>query len=133
MSGKRILVVDDDRMLADTLREMLRASLGGDVEVEIATSGARAAALFEAGAVFDLVLCDLVMPGMGGIELYRTLERSGSPMAARLVLVTGGAFTEATATFLAQARIPRLNKPFDLAQLRALLAATLGTAPPPER
>jgi hypothetical protein len=51
-------------------------------------------------------------------------------MAGRLVLVTGGAFTEATAAFLAQSRIPRLNKPFDLAQLRALLAATLTADPP---
>ena len=46
-------------------------------------------------------------------------------------MVTGGAFTEATAAFLASARVPRLQKPFDLAQLRALLAATLGMSPPP--
>jgi CheY-like chemotaxis protein len=130
MSVKRILVVDDDRMLADTLREMIRASVPSGVDVEIATGGAKAAALLESGAVFDLVLCDLVMPGMGGIELFKLLERNGSPMTTRLVLVTGGAFTEATAAFLAKTRIPRLNKPFDLAQLRALLAATLGADPP---
>jgi CheY-like chemotaxis protein len=131
---KRILVVDDDRMLAETFREMIRACLSAaDVEVEITTSGQKALALLGSGPPFDLVLCDLVMPGMGGIELHQTLERAGSPMAARLVLVTGGAFTEAMATFLAHTRIPRLHKPFDLAQLRATLAATLGLDHPPAR
>ena len=127
---KRILVVDDDRMLAETLREMIRATAPVEVTVEIATSGLKAAALLESGSDFDLVLCDVVMPGVGGIELYKTLERAGNPMAERLVLVTGGAFTEAMAAFLGRTKVPRLHKPFDLAQLRAMLAATLGSEPP---
>jgi len=65
------------------------------------------------------------MPGMGGIELYRRLEQSGNPVARRLIFVTGGAFTESAAAFVASARIPCLHKPFDLAQLRKMLSAAL--------
>jgi CheY-like chemotaxis protein len=115
----RILVVDDDRMLADTLREMILDQTAADVE--IVTSGLRAAAILESGPPFDLVICDLGMPGVDGIELYRRLQERKSPMADRLVLVTGGAFTDGAAAFLATAPVPCLQKPFSLKQLGGML------------
>lgn len=133
VSTLRILVVDDDPLLAEMLRAMVRACVPEDSSIEVANSGAKAAALLESGAPYDAVLCDVIMPGMSGLDLYRRLERSANPMARRLVLVTGGAITEAMVSALARVPAPRLHKPFELAQLRAVLSAVLGPSSAPDR
>jgi CheY-like chemotaxis protein len=116
----QMLVVDDDRMLAETLRAMIQA-YSPATAVEIMTSGADAATLLESGAAFDLVICDLIMPGMDGIALYERLRDAGHPAAGRMVFITGGAFTDRAAAFLSRTPVRHLQKPFDLRQLGALI------------
>jgi CheY-like chemotaxis protein len=120
MTRRRILIVDDERLLAETLRAMIAAE--SDAEVQIVTSGARAADLIATDGDFDAVICDLAMPGIDGVALYEEIRRRGSPLADRFVLMTGGTFTDATAAFLARTPIPRLDKPFESGQLHAALA-----------
>jgi CheY-like chemotaxis protein len=118
---KRVLIVDDDRLLAETLRVMI----GDRAEVQVITNGPQAAALLEGGAHFDAVICDLGMPGVDGIALYERLRLRGSPLAGRFLLVTGGAFTDSASSFLERAPIPYLEKPFDSQQLGTVLAPFL--------
>ncbi len=113
----RVLVVDDDAMMVHSVPRVL--SLEHDVEV---ASGAREAmALFHAGERFDIVLCDLMMPQVTGMDLYAALTELDPQQAARVVFMTGGAFTTAARAFLDGVPNERLEKPFDIKALRALV------------
>jgi CheY-like chemotaxis protein len=120
---RRVLIVDDDQLLAETLRMMITdfaASEGGlDITVEVMTSGREAARILESADApsYDLVVCDLSMPAVDGISLYEGLVARKSPLAGRFVLVTGGAFTPAAAAAIARHTLPCLPKPFDSAKL----------------
>ena len=66
-------------------------------------TGAKEALLrLDAGERFDLILCDLMMPEMSGMDLHRRLQQSAPDQAAKIRFMTGGAFTEITQAFLAQ-------------------------------
>jgi PAS domain S-box-containing protein len=116
----RLLVIDDEASVGRALQRVLGASH----EVVALTSAREALARVEAGERFDAVLCDLMMPEMSGIEFHRTLTRTAPALAARMVLMTGGAFTAAAREFLEETRIPCLEKPFEAeAALRAVAGA----------
>jgi len=125
--ARRILVVDDDRLLAETLRMMIADfadfAVRQDIAVDVVTSGRDAAGILEAqtGDTYDVVICDLSMPGVDGITLYEGLVSRGSPLARRFVLVTGGAFTPAAAASIERHALPCLHKPFDSARLAETL------------
>ena len=130
-ASRRILVVDDDRLLAETLRAMIadlaQFDLRIDVSIEITTSGRDAARRLEADEPYDAVICDLGMPGVSGIALYAALVARQSPLARRFVLVTGGVFSPADTAFLERHPLPCLQKPFDADQLTTLLRPLLET------
>jgi CheY-like chemotaxis protein len=111
----RILVVDDEAPLVEVVRRILRA------EHEVATSQSARDALerIEAGERYDVILCDLMMPHMTGMELYTELSRVAPEQAARMVFLTGGAFTAGAREFLDRVPNQRLEKPFEPQQLRA--------------
>ncbi|MET0405484.1 MAG: ATP-binding protein, partial [Cystobacter sp.] len=113
----RILVVDDEPYVTRALQRSLSP------EHEVATvNGARAALkLFDQGSRFDLILCDVMMPGMTGMDLYAELNRNVPDQAQRVVFMTGGAFTPRALSFLQEVSNPKLSKPLDLRQLRALV------------
>jgi CheY-like chemotaxis protein len=67
---------------------------------------------------YDVILCDLMMPEMTGMELHAQLETTQPERAARMVFVTGGAYTPAAMSFLERVPNPRLEKPFDPENLR---------------
>jgi CheY-like chemotaxis protein len=117
--GARVLVVDDEPLVGRAVARVL----GQRHEVTVATSGREALALIDAGHEFDLVLCDLMMPGMSGMELYDTLARTAPEVVERFVFLTGGAFTIEAEAFLGSSRAERIIKPFDSAALRLLAAA----------
>jgi PAS domain S-box-containing protein len=105
----RVLVVDDELPIANTLRELLAP----DHEV-VAATNAREALTAIARSDFDVVLCDLIMPGMNGIELYERLRADRPGLERRIVFMTGGAFTASAAEFLASVDNRRIEKPFSL-------------------
>ncbi len=113
----RILVVDDEPYVTRALHRSLSS------EHEVATAnGARAALeLVGGGTRFDLILCDVMMPGMTGMDLYAELNRLAPEQARRVVFMTGGAFTPRALSFLQEVPNPKLSKPLDLRQLRALV------------
>jgi PAS domain S-box-containing protein len=122
----RILVVDDERAMGDSLRLLLAS----DHDVTAVTSAREALTRIEGGFMCDVVLCDLMMPGVSGMDLYDTLLRIAPDLAPRVVFVTGGAFTPSSRQFLERVPNPRLEKPFDLDALRDVLASiTTDTKP----
>jgi CheY-like chemotaxis protein len=72
-------------------------------------------------APYDLVLCDLMMPEMTGMELHALVTRNHPGVERRFVFMTGGAFTPGASQFLAEVKNPCLEKPFDMEVVRELL------------
>jgi PAS domain S-box-containing protein len=122
----RILVVDDEPRLLDAVRATL-------TEHHVVTAtGARAALdLIAAGEPFDVVMCDLMMPEVSGMDLYAALQRTDPAMCERVVFMTGGACTERARDFLASTPNACIDKPFDAVTLRRLIAARLEPRIPP--
>lgn len=111
-----VLVVDDDRAVAASIRRVLRAH-----DVTLAASAEEALDRILADERFDVILSDLMMPGMSGMDLYDELARRRAPMAERMVFITGGAFTPAASAFLDRVPNRRLEKPFSPEELRAVV------------
>jgi response regulator RpfG family c-di-GMP phosphodiesterase len=67
-----------------------------------------------------------MMPEMSGMELHASIDRVAPEQARRMIVLTGGAFTEAARTFLDEVALPRCEKPFDFAILRGMLRELVG-------
>ncbi len=113
----RLLVVDDDTLI---VRGMVRV-LSKEHEVVAVTAAREALALCVANEKFDLILCDLMMPEMTGMELHAELLQAAPDQADRMIFVTGGAFTAAARQFLSESLKEHLEKPFDPRNLRAIV------------
>lgn len=113
----RVLIVDDDDAVSGALSRLLSR----DNEVTVASSGAAALELLANAAPFDVVLCDLMMPQMTGMDFYEALRARAPEQAARIVFVTGGAFTPRATEFLATVQNRRVEKPISSKALRALV------------
>jgi len=117
----KILVIDDEPLINGILRRILAR----DHEVATATSVREALDRVAAGERFDLMICDLMMPEMTGMDLHAELLRREPALAERLVFMTGGAFTPAAREFLDRVPNARVEKPFDVQDLRALIQTLL--------
>src|SRR5262249_55815388 len=94
--------------------------LGGAHEVVTATRAAQALQLLRRSA-FDVVFCDLMMPEMTGMELYRRLLREMPDVAERVVFMTGGTFGSGVEEVLAGVDNGRVGRRFDRARVLALI------------
>lgn len=114
----RVLVVDDE----EPIRRVLKRVLSSEHDVVCVASGREGRALLEHDAAFDLVLCDVMMADVTGIDLHVWLSQTNPVLASRLVFISGGAFTPHTSEYLASVSNPTVDKPFDPRALLALAA-----------
>ena len=122
-SGVSVLVIDDEPLVGRAISRMLTPLH----RVVCVGSAAEALALLDA-TPFDTILCDLMMPEMTGMALHARLLEQAPAQAARMVFLTGGAFTPEASEFLDRVPNARLEKPFTPAELRSAVAA--GPGPP---
>ena len=121
-AGKpRILIVDDEPGLTQLLARILRA--GHVVTQE--SDPRRAVARVQSGERFELVLCDLMMAPIGGLEVYEGVVKAAPELAARFMLMTGGTTNHELERQVATWRHGVLYKPFNIADVLALVAAKL--------
>jgi PAS domain S-box-containing protein len=113
----RVLVVDDEESLAQAIRRYLTT----DHDVDAASNGREALDRIVAGERYDVILCDLMMPQMTGMELHEAVLRIDADQARRMVFLTGGAFTQSARAFMERTANHRIEKPFDLKALRNLV------------
>jgi PAS domain S-box-containing protein len=133
----RVLVVDDESVVAHTLKVLLQ----GEHDLVVAQSGAEALELLQqeqasaAAPVYDAILCDLMMPGMTGMELFEVLRREYPALAPRVIFMTGGVSMLRVSEFLESVPNAKFEKPFDIAELRrtlhGLVAKSRAAAAPP--
>ncbi len=123
----RILVVDDEPPIANTLRELL----GVEHEVTTATSARECIGLIRSGADFEVIFCDLMMPGTSGVELYEQLRAERPGIERKMVFMTGGTFTLRAAEFLASVDNRRVEKPFSLGLVERIAREMMADATKP--
>ncbi len=121
----RVLVIDDDPLVVTALTRILREHH----QVDSQSSAREALELLTGPQLpYHVVLCDLMMPEMTGMELHAQLLRTHPERARQLVFITGGAFTEQSREFLERVDNLRMEKPFQLDQLRELIALRVAAA-----
>ncbi len=118
---KTILVVDD---APENIR-VLTTVLGGGYAVKAATSGEKALALCGADPLPDLVLLDLVMPGLSGYEVCRRLKAETRTAAIPILFVTGQEQEAEEAAWKESGAVGVIRKPIDPAVVRERVAALL--------
>jgi CheY-like chemotaxis protein len=116
----RILVVDDEPIVGKSLKRLL----GEEHDVTAVTSGRDALARIERES-FDVVMTDLMMPEMSGMDLDRILREKHPALAERVLFLTGGAFTDRAEKFARSVRDRCLDKPFSMGRVRAALLELL--------
>ncbi len=125
----RVLVVDDEPLFSRALIRMLSS----DYTVVAVEDPRDALRRVQAGERYDVVLSDVNMPNLTGVELHDAIEKVSPDLAARMIFVTGGAFGTAR-EFLERMKGRVLEKPVDPAQVHAaiggLLRAGSASAPP---
>jgi CheY-like chemotaxis protein len=115
-SRLRVLVVDDEPQVCRAIRDVLIS----EHDVEIAASGDSALDMIGA-TVYDVILCDVMMPRMNGRDVYERIRAKWPGLEQRVVFVTGGAFVPSLASFLESVDNVKLRKPFTLEQVLAAM------------
>jgi CheY-like chemotaxis protein len=120
--GRRVLIIDDDRDVADGLRAVLEIH---SHQVEVARNGRDA---LEAARLFkpDIVFCDIGLPGMNGYEVARAFRADGSFRSTRLVALSGYAQAEDLAKARAAGFDQHLAKPPSMEKIRRICSTVGG-------
>ncbi len=119
----RVLVVDDEEPILHYMRATLEA---WGHTVAVARDGREAYERITA-APYDLIICDVRMPQVGGREIYERLTREHPAIAPKVIFATGDTVRGDTLRFLESLGRPFLHKPFTLAELRRVLGAVVTT------
>lgn len=109
---RRVLVVDDEPLVARSIQRALR-----EHDVEVVTSGRDALERCLADH-FDVVVCDVMMPGLSGLDVWQRLRAERPQLADRFVFISGGALSAGSRQMLAGLPNPRIGKPFGVNELR---------------
>ena len=119
--GRAVLVVDDEPEVAEVLADMLSAD---GHEVETASNGTLALDKLRQ-RTYDLILCDIKMPGLDGPGLYREVERRYPGLHQRFIFLTGDTLSPDTREFLGRTEASCLSKPFAPAEVQRLTQLVL--------
>ncbi len=116
-SAPKVLVIDDEPMI----RVLVTRILSGRFRVTSADGVRAALAALNETSDFDVILCDLMMPGESGMDFFGVVRRLYPDLVGRVGFITGGAVTPDTSKFLETASRPVLNKPFNAEGLGAFV------------
>jgi DNA-binding response OmpR family regulator len=106
----RILVIDDEPLIARVLNRALRRGF----EVVVCSTAIEAKELLSAGASFDVILSDMMMPNFSGMDLFEWLRETAPDQADRLFFTSGGAFTDRAAHYQTTMADRFIQKPFNI-------------------
>ena len=121
MKGEaRILVVDDEEALVELMVEVLSYERGFKV---FGVHNGRQAIEELGKNDYDLIISDITMPDVSGIELYRVAKEKHP--GTQVILVSGNPYSDEIKAFLKENRIPLLSKPFALMELTEFVKKNL--------
>lgn len=110
---RRVLVIDDEAAIGSAIRALLEPHHTIEVETSVASATAR----LERDEAFDVVLCDVMMPGASGLDLFDMIRARHPHLAPKFVLMTGGILDESLRVRAVASGAPCLEKPLSLAEL----------------
>jgi PAS domain S-box-containing protein len=113
----RVMVVDDEVMVGAAIRR----ALASEHDVVALTDAREALGRITGGQTFDVIFCDLMMPEMTGMDFHEALQKSAPDQLERVIFMSGGAFSHRARQFLAEVRNLRVEKPFDIGNIRTLV------------
>jgi signal transduction histidine kinase/ActR/RegA family two-component response regulator len=116
-SRGRVLLVDDESLV----RDLMARALGRSWDVTTAASGEEALRLLD-DSPFDAIVCDLMMPGMSGMDVAEAVWARDPQLRRRMLFLTGGAVLPEAEAFLERADVRHFTKPVRLAELNAALS-----------
>ncbi len=116
-----LLIIDDE----PALRNMLSRALRKSFSIQQAGSGREALSLIDAGASFDLILCDVMMPEVAGMDVLERLRAVRPELVPRFIFTTGGSFSEDVRAALQHDGVEVVRKPIEVAALRDHLTARM--------
>ena len=122
-SPRRALLVDDEPVIRQALRRFFQRQ-GWEVDEAEDGAGALDRLMGRERTERDgyaVIISDLRMPGVSGIDLYERLAAERPELLARLILSTGDSVSPEAADFLSRSSCPVLAKPFALAELRGIV------------
>jgi CheY-like chemotaxis protein len=119
--GACVLVVEDEPTVARLIADVLEDE---GMHVDVLLDG-REALGRAARKTYDLVICDMKMPGLDGQHFYKSLEHSGNPLRERFLFVTGDIVAAQTREFLEQNQLAHVAKPFRVEELTDKVHAML--------
>jgi PAS domain S-box-containing protein len=121
----KVLVIDDEPMIRALVTRMLSRRFR-----VTSVDGVRAAlAALNEASDFEIILCDLMMPGESGMDFFGVVRRLYPDLVERVAFITGGAVTPDTSKFLETASRPVLNKPFNAEALGAFVQQVVAALP----
>jgi PAS domain S-box-containing protein len=124
--GSRVLVVEDEPTVAQLIGDVLEDE---GMKVDVLLDGREA--LERAGREnYDLVICDMKMPGLDGQNFYKSLVRSANPLRDHFLFVTGDIVAAQTREFLERNHLPHVAKPFRVEELTEKVFRVLGNRLP---
>jgi signal transduction histidine kinase len=113
---RSVLAVEDEPMVGRTIQRLLSPH-----RVTVVTRAREALARIVAGEHFDVILCDVMMPELTGMDFHARLRETRPDLADQVIFLSGGAFTPRAREFFEKIPNPRLDKPIDAARLRHLV------------
>jgi CheY-like chemotaxis protein len=119
--GRRpqVMVIDDDTLVS---RMLVRAL--GEYDVTVYDDGQSGLqALLGGGEPPEVIICDLMMPGLSGAEFHERITVERPALLDRLVFFTGGAFSSWAETFLRRPNVRVMHKPVTVRTLRETVAS----------
>lgn len=128
-AGTRVLVVDDETLIADLVRDILEPQ--GFV-VDTARDGAEALGKLS-DHDYDALVVDMRMPGMDGRTFFSRLRETHPALCGRVVFATGDTGSESTSRFLEATGNVVLSKPYDLRRLVDAVVAVVAARTGPAR
>lgn len=125
-SRGRILVVDDEPVILAGVRRLLEAHQ----DVVTAAGAIEAMGILERDASFDAILCDLLMPIVGGTALHAWVKARRPDLARRMLFMTGGLFVGDAGGYIRQNALTVLQRPLDRATLTDCISCIVRTSRP---
>jgi two-component system cell cycle sensor histidine kinase/response regulator CckA len=116
----RILVIDDVAAIGESIMAALP-----EHDVSVVSRATEAFTVLASNDTFDVILCDLQTPDLGGRDLLERLETDWPHLASKVIFMTGGAFTPDSRAFLEGCHQRVLTKPFPIDQLRTTIVMHL--------
>lgn len=122
----KVLIIDDDELVGRAVTRILSAQY----EVTCHSHPRRALDDIRAGARFDAIVCDMMMPELTGVDVFDALDGDLREQRERMIFITGGALSEDAQRFLDARSDSFLPKPISRVALEAAVRAVVARAQP---